>query len=114
MLFAFKEVDFEKGIEPTSVCVMRGHRPSAGLHYARFNPRFIPNKKGGEVSTFFAPNLTMNLTYLCYGKLKSMFVRFNWGILSLKYLFYRQDTWQVLYFIDKTTSMPAHSCLRKN
>ena len=25
------------------------------------------NKKGGEVSTFFAPNLTMNLTYLCYG-----------------------------------------------
>jgi len=26
------------------------------------------NKKGGEVSTFFAPNLTMNLTYLCYGK----------------------------------------------
>jgi hypothetical protein len=28
------------------------------------------NKKGGEVSTFFAPNLTMNLTYLCYGKSK--------------------------------------------
>ena len=28
------------------------------------------NKKGGEVSTFFAPNLTMNLTYLCYGKTK--------------------------------------------
>jgi hypothetical protein len=25
------------------------------------------NKKGGENSTFFAPNLTMNLTYLCYG-----------------------------------------------
>ena len=25
------------------------------------------NKKGGEFSTFFAPNLTMNLTYLCYG-----------------------------------------------
>ncbi|MGB5236659.1 MAG: hypothetical protein WBM43_11155 [Flavobacteriaceae bacterium] len=32
--------------------------------------RFIINKKGGEVSTFFAPNLTMNLTYLCYGKSK--------------------------------------------
>ncbi|WP_091901293.1 hypothetical protein [Maribacter stanieri] len=29
------------------------------------------NKKGGEVSTFFAPNLTMNLTYLCYGSFKS-------------------------------------------
>ena len=28
------------------------------------------NKKGGEVSTFFAPNLTMNLTYLCYGTTK--------------------------------------------
>ena len=28
----------------------------------------LSNKKGGEVSTFFAPNLTMNLTYLCYGK----------------------------------------------
>jgi hypothetical protein len=27
----------------------------------------MENKKGGEVSTFFAPNLTMNLTYLCYG-----------------------------------------------
>ena len=25
------------------------------------------NKKGGDCSTFFAPNLTMNLTYLCYG-----------------------------------------------
>jgi len=31
----------------------------------------LSNKKGGEVSTFFAPNLTMNLTYLCYGKPKS-------------------------------------------
>ncbi len=30
----------------------------------------MSNKKGGEVSTFFAPNLTMNLTYLCYGKSK--------------------------------------------
>ena len=27
----------------------------------------MANKKGGETSTFFAPNLTMNLTYLCYG-----------------------------------------------
>ena len=27
----------------------------------------LKRKKGGEVSTFFAPNLTMNLTYLCYG-----------------------------------------------
>ncbi|MFS4492611.1 hypothetical protein [Maribacter sp. 2308TA10-17] len=32
--------------------------------------KFDVNKKGGEVSTFFAPNLTMNLTYLCYGKSK--------------------------------------------
>ncbi|MGB5820819.1 MAG: hypothetical protein WBG90_15135 [Saonia sp.] len=30
----------------------------------------MENKKGGEVSTFFAPNLTMNLTYLCYGRSK--------------------------------------------
>ncbi|MDC6365254.1 MULTISPECIES: hypothetical protein [Flavobacteriaceae] len=28
------------------------------------------NKKGGIASTFFAPNLTMNLTYLCYGNTK--------------------------------------------
>ena len=28
------------------------------------------NKKGGIDSTFFAPNLTMNLTYLCYGDTK--------------------------------------------
>ncbi len=28
------------------------------------------NKKGGIASTFFAPNLTMNLTYLCYGDTK--------------------------------------------
>jgi len=27
----------------------------------------VENKKGGRNSTFFAPNLTMNLTYLCYG-----------------------------------------------
>jgi hypothetical protein len=31
----------------------------------------VLNKKGGEISTFFAPNLTMNLTYLCYGNSKS-------------------------------------------
>ncbi len=31
---------------------------------------FYKHKKGGEVSTFFAPNLTMNLTYLCYGESK--------------------------------------------
>ena len=38
-------------------------RPSASktLGYAK-------NKKGGIASTFFAPNLTMNLTYLCYGR----------------------------------------------
>ena len=30
----------------------------------------IENKKGGVNSTFFAPNLTMNLTYLCYGESK--------------------------------------------
>ncbi len=35
-----------------------------------FENRGLPNKKGGEVSTFFAPNLTMNLTYLCYGTSK--------------------------------------------
>ncbi len=29
------------------------------------------NKKGGKDSTFFAPNLTMNLTYLCYGRPKN-------------------------------------------
>ncbi len=32
--------------------------------------KLMTNKKGGELSTFFAPNLTMNLTYLCYGKSK--------------------------------------------
>ena len=36
-------------------------RPQKGLSGGR------KNKKGGESSTFFAPNLTMNLTYLCYG-----------------------------------------------
>ena len=30
----------------------------------------VENKKGGVNSTFFAPNLTMNLTYLCYGESK--------------------------------------------
>ena len=34
------------------------------------NQKVYSNKKGGEVSTFFAPNLTMNLTYLCYGESK--------------------------------------------
>ncbi len=43
-----------------------------------------PNKKGGEVSTFFAPNLTMNLTYLCYGKPKTNFVSFKPSIVTLK------------------------------
>ncbi len=27
-------------------------------------------EKGGEVSTLFVPNLTINLTYLCYGGTK--------------------------------------------
>lgn len=27
-------------------------------------------EKGGEVSTLFIPNLTINLTYLCYGGTK--------------------------------------------
>ena len=36
----------------------------------KFKSEAYLNKKGGEVSTFFAPNLTMNLTYLCYGKSK--------------------------------------------
>jgi hypothetical protein len=36
------------------------------------------NKKGGEVSTFFAPNLTMNLTYLCYGRSKVNGIRPKW------------------------------------
>ena len=31
---------------------------------------FGANKKGKREFTFFAPNLTMNLTYLCYGMLK--------------------------------------------
>jgi hypothetical protein len=31
------------------------------------HPEFGVNKKGELTSTFFAPNLTMNLTYLCYG-----------------------------------------------
>jgi hypothetical protein len=35
-----------------------------------FGNAWMQNKKGGEVSTFFAPNLTMNLTYLCYGTSK--------------------------------------------
>ncbi|RNC92369.1 MAG: hypothetical protein ED555_04575 [Allomuricauda sp.] len=33
--------------------------------------RITRNKKGGVCSTFFAPNLTMNLTYLCYGSTKN-------------------------------------------
>jgi hypothetical protein len=27
-------------------------------------------EKGGEISTLFVPNLTINLTYLCYGMAK--------------------------------------------
>ena len=27
-------------------------------------------EKGGEASTLFVPNLTINLTYLCYGNTK--------------------------------------------
>ncbi|CAM4141345.1 hypothetical protein ZORO111903_03180 [Zobellia roscoffensis] len=27
-------------------------------------------EKGGEISTLFVPNLTINLTYLCYGDTK--------------------------------------------
>ncbi len=30
----------------------------------------IKIEKGGEVSTLFVPNLTINLTYLCYGSSK--------------------------------------------
>ena len=35
--------------------------------YERWVLQSVENKKGGIASTFFAPNLTMNLTYLCYG-----------------------------------------------
>ena len=31
---------------------------------------FLKIEKGGEVSTLFVPNLTINLTYLCYGNTK--------------------------------------------
>jgi hypothetical protein len=31
---------------------------------------FCQIEKGGEVSTLFVPNLTINLTYLCYGGTK--------------------------------------------
>ncbi len=31
---------------------------------------FLEIEKGGEVSTLFVPNLTINLTYLCYGSTK--------------------------------------------
>jgi hypothetical protein len=31
---------------------------------------FCQIEKGGEVSTLFVPNLTINLTYLCYGATK--------------------------------------------
>ena len=44
----------------------------------------IQNKKGGEDSTFFAPNLTMNLTYLCYGKSKCNFDWMGRGIKAMK------------------------------
>ncbi len=29
--------------------------------------RVLDNKKGGAMLHLFSPNLTMNLTYLCYG-----------------------------------------------
>ena len=32
--------------------------------------RGVQIEKGGEVSTLFIPNLTINLTYLCYGGTK--------------------------------------------
>jgi len=32
-------------------------------------------EKGGEVSTLFVPNLTINLTYLCYGSTKLLVLR---------------------------------------
>jgi hypothetical protein len=47
------------------------------------------NKKGGEVSTFFAPNLTMNLTYLCYGTTKVQVPCKFWIKKTLKSVFHR-------------------------
>lgn len=32
-------------------------------------------EKGGETSTLFIPNLTINLTYLCYGFTKLLVLR---------------------------------------
>ncbi len=51
-----------------------------------------PNKKGGEVSTFFAPNLTMNLTYLCYGKSKIVGRIAKEAIIPMNNDIYRRTT----------------------
>lgn len=40
-------------------------RVFAGFFYGLFKI-----EKGGEASTLFVPNLTINLTYLCYGNTK--------------------------------------------
>ncbi len=45
-------------------------------------------EKGGEASTLFVPNLTINLTYLCYGKTKLLVL---WEIkkeLLKKFIFF--------------------------
>ena len=36
----------------------------------RKNPRPLVIEKGGEAPALFVPNLTINLTYLCYGNTK--------------------------------------------
>jgi hypothetical protein len=36
---------------------------------------YRPIEKGGEISALFIPNLTINLTYLCYGSTKLLGLR---------------------------------------
>ncbi|SHI44755.1 hypothetical protein SAMN04488513_101316 [Pseudozobellia thermophila] len=38
--------------------------------YKQAEPLFLQIEKGGEISALFVPNLTINLTYLCYGSTK--------------------------------------------
>ena len=59
---------------PVGFGAKKSNQMMRGVARARSKLRFsLPprsiwgKKKGNRVITFFAPNLTMNLTYLCYG-----------------------------------------------
>ena len=48
--------------------IKKAHQMMRFFYAINFKVTII--EKGGEISTLFVPNLTINLTYLCYGNTK--------------------------------------------